>query len=318
MIKIILLFLFGITLAIADDNNDAYELMSEFGCKPPDNWKLIKDDSSDGFVKDVCLPRSYQINEPPEMDKATPVSVVFKNQKIGEINERKKYIALHIDIKSFWEDPRINARLVHAEKPLPSTTKSSQSIWTPLTHIGIKDVKELIFILDPVISRTALITGTRANKILSQEIFLPNATVAKAVFNVIIKFFCDFDFSNYPFDHQTCSFEMASEYISVTAYDEDFVSKGQNQNEFGGYDVKQDVYHRTVNTSLGTYSLFGIKFSLKRQLHPYIYQYFLPSNVIVFTSFFSFIIPLTAVPGRVAIIVTQMLTLMSIFIHEMV
>ena len=39
---------------------------------------------------------------------------------------------------------------------------------------------------------------------------------------------------------------------------------------------------------------------------------------IVVVSFISFLVPLTAIPGRIALVVTQFLTLTNMFIHQMV
>ena len=44
----------------------------------------------------------------------------------------------------------------------------------------------------------------------------------------------------------------------------------------------------------------------------------MPCIAIVIATSFSFIIPLSAIPGRVALIVTQFLTLTNIFINQMV
>ena len=61
---------------------------------------------------------------------------------------------------------------------------------------------------------------------------------------------------------------------------------------------------------------FGIE--LKRIVLPYTLQYYLPCGCIVMVSFISFIVPLSALPGRVGLMVTQFLTLTNIFIHQMV
>jgi hypothetical protein len=63
---------------------------------------------------------------------------------------------------------------------------------------------------------------------------------------------------------------------------------------------------------------FGLDIKLGRIFEPYLYQYYFPCIAIVIVSQVSFIIPLSAIPGRVALIVTQILTLTNIFIHQMV
>ena len=108
MAKMLFFFLLVVTIASADDKNIKrneltdekyeYNLMSEFGCNPPEKWKLIRDESKDGYVKDLCLPRTYQINEPPNLKKGSDVYVLFKNKQIGNIDERNKIITMHIQV----------------------------------------------------------------------------------------------------------------------------------------------------------------------------------------------------------------------------
>ena len=62
----------------------------------------------------------------------------------------------------------------------------------------------------------------------------------------------------------------------------------------------------------------GFDIELTRIVLPYILQYYLPCCCIVMVSFISFIVPLSALPGRVGLMVTQFLTLTNIFIHQMV
>ena len=66
------------------------------------------------------------------------------------------------------------------------------------------------------------------------------------------------------------------------------------------------------------WTVFYFDVRVKRQISQYIFQYYIPSITIVIASSVSFIIPLSAIPGRVALVVTQFLTLTNIFIHQMV
>ena len=63
---------------------------------------------------------------------------------------------------------------------------------------------------------------------------------------------------------------------------------------------------------------FGFNIELTRIFRPYLFQYYLPTAAIVIVSHISFMIPLSSIPGRVALMVTQFLTLTNIFILNMV
>ena len=76
----------------------------------------------------------------------------------------------------------------------------------------------------------------------------------------------------------------------------------------------------TNNMSWGSINITEMRVDivLERQVSKYIYQYYIPCITIVIATSFSFIIPLSAIPGRVALIVTQFLTLTNIFINQVV
>ena len=62
----------------------------------------------------------------------------------------------------------------------------------------------------------------------------------------------------------------------------------------------------------------GLKVNIKRNIRPYVYKHYIPCIIITLVSQCSFLIPLEALPGRVVLVVTQLLTLTSLFIHTMV
>ena len=105
---------------------------------------------------------------------------------------------------------------------------------------------------------------------------------------------------------------------SITVYD--FENLHSNQYKLGGYNLIQEAYVKTSNSVYYQNELyvFGVYNNITRQIQPYIFKCYIPCITSVAMSFSSFIIPVTAIPGRVTIIVTQFLTLTSIFIHRMV
>ena len=93
------------------------------------------------------------------------------------------------------------------------------------------------------------------------------------------------------------------------------------QEEFNGFDLQSVLINDQpeINPLIQEITTkFGIDLKMRRKTAMYFYQYFIPVIAIAITSFFSFIVPLTMLPGRVVIVVTQFLTLTNIFIHEMV
>ena len=61
----------------------------------------------------------------------------------------------------------------------------------------------------------------------------------------------------------------------------------------------------------------GFNIDIERGISSYVIEYYLPCASIVAGSAVSFIIPLTAIPGRVSLVVTLFLTLTNLIIqHE--
>ena len=308
------------------NNNLTYddELKMKFGCTPTYEFELIRQNKNGGHVEAVCLPKTYQINKPPDIDEDTMVVVVFYEKRILEIDERKKSITLLIEKWLFWEDRRIKIQKSLAKKSitLPAITSTNQYIWTPFPRPVVLDLKEISPVYESIVSQPSVWMGLNANDLLSKELFSPDEPVLFDIPMWKIKIFCRFDFSEYPFDRQNCSFQMVSFGLNLTVVrQKDWGYKREEQQNFGGYDLKMKYFHldpwydSVLQQHVG---FFGFHITLTRQIETYIFQYYLPCMAIVVISIFSFIIPLTAIPGRVMIVVTQFLTLTNLFSNAMV
>lgn len=64
---------------------------------------------------------------------------------------------------------------------------------------------------------------------------------------------------------------------------------------------------------LGNFSRLVVFFRFERQIGHHLIQTFAPSTLVVMLSWFSFWLDLDAIPGRVALLVTSMLTLVTMF-----
>ena len=162
------------------------------------------------------------------------------------------------------------------------------------------------------------------SSILEENATFSNVTRLFAEIKSTAKISCrKFDFSRYPFDHNTCPFRMESENINLTVFDATnrpikWFRRVEGEAE-GFYLTKTLVVEPITHHPLyGKTIVFGLDIDLKRQLEPYVYQYYLPCIVIVISSFFSFVISFTSIPARVSLIVTLFLTLTNMFIHQKV
>ena len=185
-------------------------------------------------------------------------------------------------------------------------------------------LKERSYILDPTIVETGVAGGQTANKILQllpENNFFPDLTsVVFSAINWRVTVSCPFDFQNFPFDAHECPLEMVLPFFgrNLTVYYE----KNDSMNyDVDGFVIRPHELDSKIEYDeylAQSHNTFGFEFHVKRQVSFYFFQYYLPSTTIVIASSISFIIPLSAIPGRVALVVTQFLTLTNIFIHQMV
>ena len=181
--------------------------------------------------------------------------------------------------------------------------------------IFTKDLKEWKSIYDPV---------------LYQEVYFSNGlnkTIIKvtALKRWTATIFCKFDFSLFPFDSQNCAFLQFGNSQDLQIISSCRRNLSSEKYKVARFDVLLsqvgdfcDDNERAKTAITQSWMDSGFNITLKRKIEPYLYQYYFPSIAIVIVSFISFIIPLSAIPGRIVLVVTQFLTLTNIFIHQMV
>ena len=316
------------------ENND-----TEFRCDSQDH-KIRQSQRENTYVSNVCLSSDYQIDKPPSKSKLSEIAMTFAERRILDVDERRKCIIMLINVMVFWEDARIKTKLPLPEEgiALPPFEMTKREIWFPLAYVSITGMKEFRPIFDPIVSKEVRLLSSGSLTTLAGENDFFQSNKSMILGNPIWKvtFACDFDFGMYPFDKHNCSLRMMAENIGVKMFERSkFKLFSEPQHEKHGFNVSQIpitfwtryngmITQRGKISPCGIYitrthtSQFGINIILSRQLSPFVYQYYIPSTAIVMTSFLSFFIPLTSIPGRVAVCVTQFLTLTNIFIHEMV
>uniref|UniRef100_A0ACB8GD84 Gamma-aminobutyric acid receptor subunit rho-2 n=2 Tax=Sphaerodactylus townsendi TaxID=933632 RepID=A0ACB8GD84_9SAUR len=130
---------------------------------------------------------------------------------------------------------------------------------------------------------------------------------------------CNMDFSRFPLDSQTCSLELES-----YAYtDEDLMLYWKNGNESLKTDEKISLsqfliqkFHTTSRlafySSTGWYNRLYISFTLRRHIFFFLLQTYFPATLMVMLSWVSFWIDRRAVPARVSLGITTVLTMSTI------
>ena len=61
-----------------------------------------------------------------------------------------------------------------------------------------------------------------------------------------------------------------------------------------------------------SYSNVGFDLFLNRRLEPFLMNVYMPTGLLVATSWIGFLVPVSAIPGRMALLVTTLLMLISV------
>ena len=300
--------------------------------------RLVSAGCNDGgslLEDNVCVNADYQNHIPPY--SLTDVGIKFLQwPQIIEIDERKSTITVDaIKMANSWSDPRvhINLRDLETEKLLkpPDAVKDirllrltfqnvcnsfkdghSIKIWTPQDQ-GFHIKGQLGMKAD---------IGVGIWGILNTEIlFTVPINQSRPLITTLMKFKvniqCKFDYVGYPMDKQKCSLTFGSSTISRLNLKMDDAKEicqtTKKSYERNGFFVSASCFYE-VKEQYGV----GINFFLDRVITKYLCQYYLPSAIIVFVSQISFVIPISALPGRISLVVTQFLTLTTIFMNEQV
>ena len=278
------------------------------------------------IIKDVYVTKGYDAEIVPKYRSLTWVSYEISRFYVEDINELKKQLTVHIKMTGTWVDSRIKANLSGYDNNIiwlpPFEMSSPRLLWTPFKHLFIPRLISRKHTYYPIKLRFFKLYSSKS---LSFGRFPPNTLLVSAAINQRVVKSCDKSiwFLHYPHDVNYCNLRMKSEYVNAT-----FDIKSEKREQFFyrrdllGFEVSNS---KLINAKLKAtserefnYTEFGVEIKLQRRFENYIYEYYVPCILIVLASTLSFIIPLSAIPGRIGLVVTLFLTLTNMFIYERV
>ena len=276
------------------------------------------------IIKDVYVRDGYDPNDSPI--PLTCVSYEITDFDVDNMDEIKKQLTLQLKMRATWFDPRIEANFSGANNNiilLPSVESESRPLtWTPFQNLVIKNWIKWININHPRRYRFLKLYTTNS---WSLGRFPPNIVLVSATINwrVVISCYKWLKYANFPHDSNKCKFEMRSEYANATFDVSDTKTRERffETYDLSGFEFSNLIMPPTVKNTSGyefEYTQLGVEIKFERIIEKYVYEYYMPCILIVLASMLSFIIPLSAIPGRVALVVTQFLTLTNMFIHQRV
>ena len=251
----------------------------------------------------------------------------FQRTEVTNVDDQGQTFTIEVKAISIWEDNRLQANFLSNNDmiKIPSpTVEETSKIWIPFASVFIWNLKKRTYILDPVtITIIGIRSGELTNNFYSINTFSPNSSVVWSSINWRITVGCQFEFSLFPFDDNNCTIKMGFRNMPVILYKNSASTLQGNTLQY----EKNGFYFKLRNLPIITkcnqmledcWTEFGYGIEMIRQPSKYLFQYYVPCVTIVMASTLSFIIPPTAAPGRIALVVTQFLTLTNIFIYQKV
>ncbi|XP_068746968.1 gamma-aminobutyric acid receptor subunit beta-2-like [Montipora capricornis] len=227
------------------------------------------------------------------------VDVEFKIISIGEIKEAQMEYTMDIFFRQWWTDPRLAHNFT---TPFNMAGDATKMIWTPDTFFW--NVK-----------------AAKYHKVTRENMRIKIHGDGNVYFSTRITFTaqCDMNLRLYPMDIQECPLVIES--YAHTTSDVDYrwrggkaqgveiVSKEMAQFDFGG--AKTSTKANT--NSKGSFASLRAVFTFKRRVSYFITATYMPAMVLVILSWCCFWINRAAVPARVTLSITTILTIIFLY-----
>uniref|UniRef100_A0A3Q0RBZ9 GABA(C) receptor n=1 Tax=Amphilophus citrinellus TaxID=61819 RepID=A0A3Q0RBZ9_AMPCI len=249
-----------------------------------------------------CLPLMYLfMMEFCLIGPAIPVGVDVQVESLDSISEVDMDFTMTLYLRHYWKDERLSFTS-STNKSMTFDGRLVKKIWVP----------DVFF----VHSKRSFIHDTTTDNIMLRV--FPDGHVLYSL-RVTVTAACNMDFSRFPLDSQTCSLELES-----YAYtDEDLMLYWKSGDESLSIDDRISLsqfliqkFHTTSRlafySSTGWYNRLYINFTLRRHIFFFLLQTYFPATLMVMLSWVSFWIDRRAVPARVSLGITTVLTMSTI------
>ena len=314
---LILILRGNLTSALVWNDDDLQAFLAEAGCEicwnaTSKESKAVEESCKAAgtlLERGACMPYGYQRRIVPE----TPITKVYatiNHQRVRAVDDKATNLSIDFTLTMKWMDSRIKTNFSQEDKEngcIGIDINNADEIWQPNLYIGaLNDYKAF--------SDSKQLTSL---SVLTNNPFNEDKTLVELAVEAKSRVYCNFSLDSYPMDTQVCEFKLGSRSSGVDFVLHDPNNKHHNTDIYrvGNLELTIDFFDGD-NSANG--ELIGLKIQMARIIQAFVYEYYLPCIAIVLVSGISFIIPLTAIPGRVALLVTQFLTLTNLFIHQTV
>ena len=254
----------------------------------------------------VIFPENYDKSKRPleDQSKIMEVFIDLYITKILDIDFRTSDMTLNVEVIIKWKDELID---ILGEDGETIRLENFREMWTP--DLYIYNLKELeIHTIDNSIPYLTLQKDSHGIVNIERS------------FEAELCITCEAQFDHFPFHSHDCFLEVTTYSMNnSTAWFKSTRSSLVNDLKSLDYHVTaelilgEDAYKQGIVDNSAFFSIVGIKFHLKHKWTKYIMLYYIPTTLIVITSWIFFLLPSTSYPARTALLVTVFLLLINIF-----
>ncbi|KAM4713461.1 gamma-aminobutyric acid receptor subunit rho-1-like isoform 2-T2 [Anableps anableps] len=232
---------------------------------------------------------------------AVPVGVDVQVESLDAISEVDMDFTMTLYLRHYWKDDRLSFKS-NTNQSMTFDGRLVKKIWVP----------DMFF----VHSKKSFTHDTTTDNVMLRV--YPDGKVLYSL-RVTVTAMCSMDLSRFPLDTQTCSLEIES-----YAYtDDDLMLYWKEGNRSLNTDERISLsqfliqeFHTTTKlafySSTGWYNRLYINFTLRRHIFFFLLQTYFPATLMVMLSWVSFWIDRRAVPARVPLGITTVLTMSTI------
>lgn len=235
------------------------------------------------------------------------VNVSIYLNKFGPLDETKSEFSVSMNLYISWHDDRL--RLAGAEYrgcACQVSQQMLQRVWRPAIHFS--NVNAYTADLLANVTDGGMTTGPYLGVVYSDG----RVYVRKRVNLVGV---CKVNFMLYPLDVHQCSIQLESSALPIERFQLEWANTDDalvipEDFTWGNFDLLDYVkMHNLIDYPMtGRYSRIEAIFSLQRKAGYFVLNLYLPSTLIVISSWTSFWIDVAAAPARTTLTMTTMLT----------
>ncbi|KAA0713545.1 Gamma-aminobutyric acid receptor subunit delta GABA(A) receptor subunit delta [Triplophysa tibetana] len=230
------------------------------------------------------------------------VAMAVEVASIDHISEANMEYTMTVFLRQSWRDDRLSYN--HTNKTLGLDSRFVDKLWVPDTFI----VNAKFAWFHDVTVENKLI------RLQPDGVILYSSRITSTVA-------CDMDLTKYPMDEQECmldleSYGYSSEDIVYHWSDSQRQIHGLDKLELSQFTITDyDFVTEIMNfKSAGRFPRLSLRFQLRRNRGVYIIQSYMPSILLVAMSWVSFWISQSAVPARVSLGITTVLTMTTLMV----